>query len=350
MANFVFSAIIADLEPETRLPIMTELLDLFHKAVVSLDGTKIVIGKQRRILKGFDALALSTLIGGLDASFQRSKDDVFCHLSPGCETIYINGRVAIDAKDRNITASASLSSRSCEFLHALSKSSSHFQGVAGLSVRGVPFQRVRPPKNYRIVGSSSIVDIVDRRGFYDERARADYDKLAGAELPAETRRTVIGDAMVIDWFSGQDLSQSRLAACLSKRDHWLSELNLGTIAEGWTELGDAIVDPISAKPHPEFALFSSLTSVGYVAIHSALPVNEQRRMLQKAGAIMAAGKTSTGEPVINVIVIADSRKAAEDLRSEALSSGIKTVTYATDDHLLDPFPDGFWINDREVDE
>ena len=75
---------------------------------------------------------------------------------------------------------------------------------------------------------------------------------------------------------------------------------------------------------------------------------ERREILEKAARLAKTGKTAAGAILSQLILIADSREAATALRAEAEKAGLKHVVYATDDHLLDPFPEGSWVDPAEA--
>lgn len=218
-----------------------------------------------------------------------------------------------------------------------------FGGYSGLSVRNLDFPRQRPPRDYLVAGQTNLVDIVDVHVVGQGDAAHAARIFSEATLPADVKRSMVDGIAIIDWSGGVKLTdETGVAHRLSLRDGWLARHKAGRPAEGWTERGDAVVDPLGAQPRGGLTLYSPTLGIGYVAIHSALPPDRRKSLLEAAGRMRANGRTETGESLAHVIVIADTREAAIALRAEATEYGLEKVVYSTDEHVLDPFPEGRW--------
>ena len=213
-----------------------------------------------------------------------------------------------------------------------------------LSVRNLGYPRTRPPRDYLAVDQSSLVDIVDFRSIADGSAADAARALREGSLPKGVKRTFAGEIAILDWSNGAaPRAEDRIAESLTRRDMWFAEQDLGQVAEGWTAQGDAIVDPVGGQPHEGLTLYSPPTGIGYVAVHSTTAPGKREEALRAAAALVAKGKTKPGASLSRVIVVADSREAALALQAEVVAAGLDKVVYATDEHFLDPSPEGNWI-------
>ncbi|MDV3456337.1 hypothetical protein RZN05_05025 [Sphingomonas sp. HF-S4] len=217
---------------------------------------------------------------------------------------------------------------------------------SGLSIRNLDFARARPPRDYLVAGQTGLIDVVNlKAGGADDAAAQVFGTV---DLPPGVERTVAEDIAVVDWSADAALDDAeKLAERLALRDRWLVEHAVGRAAEGWHDSGDAIVDPVDARPEDGLTLYSPSMGVGYVAIHSAASADERKQALAAAAKLREQGKTATGAQLGELVLVADTREAAVALRSEAAASGLNRVVYASDEHMLDPFPEGSWVEAPE---
>jgi hypothetical protein len=259
------------------------------------------------------------------------------------------GRAEIDypfeSSARNLVDPAlfdAVSGLMCGFAERHGKSTM-LGALTGLSVNTLPYRRARPLRTPRIVDRNGLVDVVDPRALKSAEDRAEGELLARGELPKGVIRKQCGTATVISWASGLTLTQPReIAEALSRRNLWLASHQVGTIPDGWSAEGDAQSDPIGAQPHPELTLYSPLLEVGYVAVHSTVPRPERAKALARAAAMFKARQADQSTPLVNVIIVAESREAAVRLKPEIEEAGLARIVYPDDEHFWDPFPDGDW--------
>jgi hypothetical protein len=343
MASLVFSVTLVGTKAQAAEKNLTALLELVDKFLMSLDDTKVDVGRKKYSVARFDGASLARTINQRNATWVFAEATDFLDVMQGSDTVSLTGGCSLSSGRLRPNVPAATFDAMLAKIDEITPGQVHLQGMAGLSVRDVTYSRTRPPRNYLVLDASSIVDLVDRRGFYDDAQLRTIDKLRHAVLPPGTRRNIVGDLFAIDWSGGVDgHNESEIAKRLAARDRWLTDQGIGATAEGWTDEGDTIVDPVGGRAHDELTLYSPATAVGYIAVHSAVSDSHRIKLLNKASAMLTRGETTLGERICNVIVIADSRAAATAMRKQVLAAGLQTVVYATDAHLLDPFPDGTW--------
>jgi hypothetical protein len=214
---------------------------------------------------------------------------------------------------------------------------------SGLSVRSLDYASARPPRDYLVLDQSSLVDMLDPRAWKSPGEKEAGETLLSAELPAGVERKRSGPVTIICWANGTSLDQpDAVAEALARRDRWLGSHEIGSIAPNWNALGDVLSDPVGARPHSDLTLYSPVLETGYVAVHSATPAAGRDRALKAAAAKLKVGKADAESPLTNVVVIAENRDSALELKQEVERAGLKHIVYADDDHFWDPFPDGNW--------
>ena len=220
-------------------------------------------------------------------------------------------------------------------------------GFAGtLSVRDMGYPRVRPPRNWQVCSEAGLVDLIDAR-FASRHGYADAaERLGSLDLPSGAAREEVGDALIIQWASDDDVKNDALMKTrLSTREQWLTgALPDAPIRAGWNIDGEVESDPVAAKPHPPLTLYSPPLAVGYQAVHTAVGEESVQDELRRIADWIKKGTLADGTVVSDVIVIADSRPAALGLRPLAQTRGIRHILYVGDDgHMWDPFPEGEWV-------
>ncbi len=216
--------------------------------------------------------------------------------------------------------------------------------LCGLDTRNFSYPRVRPPHKFPIVGESTIIDLIDKSfDGYSAMPEA-IEHLRIGELPARTERREVGRLLLIDWIAGVDIKDiAKIRQQLSTREHWLLRNLGGTSRPGWNRSGDAEVEPIGATPHPVLTLYSPPLEVGFKAIHGAALDTEIQDLAQLIATWLRAGKVDELTPVMDILVVTDSRESALALRPLFAAAGVPHLVYTGEDgKMWDPFPDGEW--------
>lgn len=214
-----------------------------------------------------------------------------------------------------------------------------------MSARNFPYARVRPPRQWQIVDSSSLVDLIDARYAARVGNAAGAAALRAGELPGGAGREQIGDVTIIRWASDADMeSDEAFTARLSAREQWLAASLDAPIAKGWNADGEVETVPVAAVPHSPLTLYSPPLTVGYKAVHTAAGADAVREELRRVGGWIKQKQLEDGTPLSDVILILDSREAAHALRQPALAEGVRHLVYVgEDERMWNPFPAGEWL-------
>lgn len=216
---------------------------------------------------------------------------------------------------------------------------------SGLSIRNFAYPRPRPARTLHVVDAAMLIDVVDERAHTSADEKKAVKTLREAKLPKGVRRTVSGPRIVLEWAADVTLADEEgLRERLAERERWLAQHLEGTLDPNWNEAGDIRSGFIGGQPHPPLTLYSPPLGVGYKAIHGAMPAAEIDEALQQAAGWISSGKVDEQTPVSDVIIIADSRKAAVALHPRMVKAGVRHVIYPDEDGTMwDPFPEGSWI-------
>jgi hypothetical protein len=214
-----------------------------------------------------------------------------------------------------------------------------FGGYSGLSVRNLGFARQRPPRDYLVAGQTRLIDIVDMQVVRQGDTAAAAHIFSKAELPAGVERMLVDGIAIVEWSAGARRDDAAmLAERLSVRDRWLVRQKVGRPAEGWNENGDAIADPLGTRPEEGLTLYSPSLGIGYLAVHSGTSPAERKSALAAAERMRTEGKTRSGATLAELVLVADTRAAAVELRADAAKFGLKRVVYVTTSIFWIPFP------------
>ena len=228
------------------------------------------------------------------------------------------------------------------------KDAVRFGARCSVSVRNLPYPRVRPPKTWPVVDTATVVDLFDVR-FETQRGAGDAaQRLSTHPVPAFAVRDQVGDVVILQWGTDAELADDKaIRARLSQRDRWLAEVLEAPLAGGWNAKGETEASPVGAQPHPPLTLYSPPLGVGYKAVHSAEGDQAVRETLRRVGRWIADKKIDDGTPVSDVIVIAESRQAVDTLRPLAQAEGIAHIVYAGEDgKMWNPYPEGEWMEPK----
>ncbi len=223
--------------------------------------------------------------------------------------------------------------------------------VVDIGPIGISVPEPRPPRNFRVLQKSSMVDCFCRTYFDKEASegrKREVERLLNLEMPDWVERREQGDLVILRWVDRFD-DEEHIRERLTRRLVWLIEHLDPPISSNYNEAGDQRANP-SAKAESEVLTFyDPIPRHGYKATVCQEDGSVDEELFEQIKKWLEAKETPAGEELRALHLILPSREAALRVRDRAEEAGIEHVLYMGEDgNLWDPFPPGQWLDDEHL--
>jgi hypothetical protein len=217
-------------------------------------------------------------------------------------------------------------------------------GFAHPMARGIyHYPQVRPPVAHRRLETAAILELFDlqfHRTTHEDALRDEIEALATAALPPGVTRHERDDLVVVRWIDHleDDLAVARSAGA---HERWMATLAHVKRSDAYDPQGDKRV-PIRKSERAPFTFFDA----GKGAAYQAIEVDPSGVPDETAWAELAGLAAAPPSDIKSVWLIVPARELALELHDRARRAGFAGVLYPARDHLWDPRPPGWWLDDE----
>jgi hypothetical protein len=205
---------------------------------------------------------------------------------------------------------------------------------SSLRTPNLGFQLARPPRDFESLVEDSIADLIYLKGQTRPENQHIVDLLRSATLPESAERSDDGEFVLIVW---GDVTKQPVSSILSTRYAWLAQTGEFGIKSGFNESGDKEFGLWNSKPTRDFTAYSSFDGRAAKAVAFDEP-EEALETIEKLSNILKAGKTSSGETVVEITLVVPTRESALRLHDLAVRFHMRVVYVGEDKGLWDASP------------
>ncbi len=189
-----------------------------------------------------------------------------------------------------------------------------------------PYPRPRPPRVGAIWPLGALDYYLGRRWHEREEKRV-LAALRKAKLPKGVKRSSSDDVVRLSFPA--DLADARaVATARAASEAWLTPLVPTTVARGWNEEGDRLIEPpIKREQLPRFTYYDPRERIAYKGLITDPETHEvDAKEWEALVAIARAGKHGA-KRISSIRLIFPSRVDAVAMHEQAIADGFEMVTY-----------------------